>query len=124
MTYERQIDTADKLIRKYGGPANLFVTATQTAPGKEWEQQPDTEVTESVAACFLNYNQNLVDGTRIQQGDMKVLIAAKTLVNAPNIQGRIERVVNGVTEKWTVLIGKPLNVNGTEVIMYTLQVRR
>lgn len=125
MVYSRQIDTALRLIAKYGGPAKLVVTTSVTPdPTKPWETPPDTEESQDVKAAFLRYAQKYVDGTVIHAGDQKVLIAAKSLTLVPNLQGRVERVVNGATETWKVINVNPLNVNGQEPILYSIQVRQ
>lgn len=121
MTYERQIDTALRLIAKFGGPAKLFVT---TVAGGVNDWNTDGAATEQSTgpdfrAAFFGYNQHLIDGDVIRAGDQKVLIAAKGLPLVPNLNGRLERG----TEKWSIVNIKPLNVNG-EPIIYTLQVRQ
>lgn len=125
MSYSRQIDTALKLIAKYGGPATLVVTVPSTPdPNKPWETSADLEQAQSVKAAFLRYEQKYVDNDVIHAGDQKVLVAASGLTFAPSLQGRVERIVAGVTEFWKVMNVNPLNVNGQEPILYTLQVRR
>jgi len=125
MTYASQIASALKLIAKYGGPAALVVTTTATPdPSKPWETPADTEQSQDVRAAFLRYEQKYIDNDVIHAGDQKVLIAASNLERAPSLQGRVERVVNGTTEYWKVVNVYPLNVNGQEPILYTLQVRQ
>lgn len=125
MSYERQIATAQRLISKFGGPATLVVTAPSTPdPSKPWETPNDTEQSESVVAVFLRYQQKYIDNDVIHAGDQRVIVAADGLVFAPNLQGRVERVVGGVTEAWKVVSSNPLNVNGQEPILYELQVRQ
>lgn len=124
MAYERQINTADRLITKYGGPAILYVTTTQTEADKEWNAVDDTQEGQDIVACFLNNSQRYVNGTSIHQGDQKVLIAAKNLQLTPNIQGKITRMVDGQVEQWKIRNCSPLNVDGQNGIMYTLQVHQ
>lgn len=125
MTYVRQIATALKLIAKYGGPVTLVVTTASTPdPTKPWETPPDTEESQDVKAAFLRYEQRYIDNDVIHAGDQKVLIAASGLTIVPNLQGRVERLVDGVKEYWKVMNVNPLNVNGLEPILYTLQVRQ
>jgi hypothetical protein len=131
MDYSRQIETASRLITKYGGQAKLYVTTTVTDPSAEWNAQSnDTEQSQDVIACWLNfpsrtkYGQSEKAPFTIQQGDLKVLVAAKGLTLEPNLQGRITRMKNGVTENWTVVGIDPLGVDGQQMIMYTLQVRQ
>lgn len=122
MDYARQINTAERLITKYGGPATLYVTTTPTEDDKEWNAVDDTVEGTPVTACFLNYRQQYKNGTSVHVGDQKVLIAAKGLTLTPNLQGRITRMVDGEPEHWKVKNCDPLNVDGIHGIMYTLQV--
>jgi hypothetical protein len=122
MDYSRQINTAERLIAKYGGPATLYVTTTPTDGDKEWNALDDTVDGTPIIACFLSNRQNYKPGAVVHVGDMKVLIAAKNLSLSPNLQGRITRTVNGEDESWKISSCSPLNVDGQQGIMYTLQV--
>jgi hypothetical protein len=129
MDYASQIASAKKLIDKYGGPATLVVTTTVEG-ADEWSPEQDSEQRQDVMAVFLNYSrvsmfaQSYEQGTLIQQGDKRVLIAAQGLTIVPNVQGRIERSFNGKLENWKIVGIDPLNVDSQHPILYAMQVRQ
>lgn len=120
--YEGFIKMTKDLIDKYGGPATLVVTTT--SPGTdEWNPAVDSEQSYTVQAAFINYAQRYINGTTVHAGDVKIFIAAQDLALVPNLQGRVERVINGVTEKWKIILCEPVNVNSQENIVYKIQGR-
>lgn len=123
MDYSRQIATAQKLIAKFGGPATLIVTTT--VPGaNEWEQGTDSEESQTVVACFLNYSAGYIQAGIVQQGDLKVLLPAQNLTQPPSLQGRVERMNGAAKEAWKIIHVAKLDVDGAQPILYVLQVRR
>jgi len=130
MTYASQIALAERLIKKYGGPAQLNVPTTVDTADKPWATPNMTVDTTDVVAVFLRFGirypeQYYKNDEVVHAGDQKVLIAAKGLVLTPNIQGWISRLnAQSATENWKIINCSPLNPNGVEMIMYTLQVRQ
>lgn len=120
-TFDRQQESAKKLIAKFGQKVKL-VTFTTAIPdlNKPWEPATPTRIEQDVDAVFLKYEQGNIDGQLIQAGDQKVLIpAVDAVTDDPNVQGQIVRG----SEIWKIISVGPLNPNG-EKIMFTVQVRR
>lgn len=116
--YGPAVNTARRLIRKFGSKISIVVT--NSAPAAQgWKPGTPAPVTIEVDGVFVNYEQKFIDGTVIQQGDQKVIISASAEKIAPNVAGHIMRG----SEKWNIKNIKPLNPGGT-VIIYVAQVRQ
>ncbi len=117
--YGKLVQTAKRLIARFGGPISIVATNTAANPTQGWKAGTAAPATQDAKGVFVNYEQKFVDGTVIRQGDQKVLISAADLTFAPNFVGYIQRG----TEKWNVVKIEPLNPGDT-MIIYKVQVRR
>jgi len=116
--FDSAIALAKKLITKNGQAVILRnFNEIPGAPDKPWKPGGNVPTDQTVQAVFLNYKQDYIDGTLIQEGDQQVFIPADGLTEAPQLNGQIIR--NG--EEWKIMNVKPLSPNG-QLIMYELQV--
>lgn len=119
--YDKFAALALRLIKRKGVDVQLRRAGATVVPDpdKPWLTEAGAPATETVRAVFDEYEQRVVDGTIIHQGDQKVLIAAASLATPPSMRDAIVR--DG--EVWMVLavdIIKPAEL----AILYQLQVRR
>lgn len=122
--FDGEIQTALELIRENGELARLTVLTT-TDGANEWDAGVPTEATADAHMVFLNFKGNnsgetYWNGTLVQQGDKKVLLAASGLAVEPNIHALITRADGTV---WKVQNLQRLDPNGQQ-ILYTMQVRQ
>ena len=112
------------MIAEKGQTATLrgYTAAAPADSTKPWKPGANSAVDKTVKAVFLGYAQKYVDGTLIQAGDQRVLLAATDTAGA-TILPELEGLVLRGSEKWKIIAVKPLNPAG-EPIMYTLQVRQ
>lgn len=117
---------AKRLIFLNGEVVTLTVYASAAAdPDKPWLSADSAPATEETKAVFLNYNiveagRTYAPGSEIHRDDKKVLIAAKDLTLAPNMQGTITRADGTV---FRVVKVKCLDPAGQE-ILFEVQARR
>lgn len=118
--FDRQKETARAKIAKYGQVVDLVTYADPVPPDgtKPWDVADSVESVQSVSALFLAFDQALVNGTTIHEGDRKVYVAAKGLASPPVLNGAL-RIAG---ETWQIVRVEPFSPNG-EDILYTLQVR-
>lgn len=114
---------AVRLIAKNGRKVTFRVLSTTPVnPAEPWgPNTPDTDI-KNVDAVFVEYQSPEIDGTLIQQGDKKCLIAKLSL---PNIDPKIEnKIVESNGSTWNIVRINTLQPGGLdETIMYTIQVR-
>lgn len=124
-TYDKQIATAKRLIAKKGETSTLLRKAEGAAsdPDKPWRPAVAAAPTETTcSAAWLDYAQNVVDGTLIKRGDQQVYIPAVDLAGVvPDPSSDVLQRASG--EKWKVVSVEVLAPNG-EHILYTVQVRK
>lgn len=128
--YDRAIATALKLIKKFGGDTQLTVyTSTEVDASKPWRADVPTEQTLTARMAFLNFSsqgnsegsgERYFEGSLIQQGDKKVLLAAAGLAFDPALNAELKRKDGSI---WKVVQMKLLDPNEQKVL-WTLQVRR
>ena len=125
-TYDRQIATAERLIREKGKAVQVVRQTTVTDPTKPWEPGVPTEVLDDAYGVFLNFNQSDLEtmskmsgASEVQASDRKVLLAAAALSGAPTTNDKL-READG---DWSIEWVQVLSPNG-ENILYTLRVRR
>lgn len=82
-----------------------------------WSSGEQTKITYEVNALISDYSQNMIDGTLIERGDKKFLIAG----NAPNIQDHWQIISNG--ETYNIINIMRLAPSGV-TITYEVQARR
>jgi hypothetical protein len=124
--YADDIKTALELITEFGADCQLKVfTATTDDPAQPWDPGVPAEQVLTARMVFLNFKSNsngetYWNGTLVQQGDKKVLLAASGLAFEPNLNALITRADGSV---WKVVNLHRLDPDGTP-ILYTLQVRK
>lgn len=116
--YARIAKSAKRLIDRFGG--DLDIVATSIVPNPEgWKPGTSTPYETALKGVFTKYEEKYIDGTVIQRGDQKVLIAAQGVTMPPNLTGFLKRG----TEKWTIVKIEPLCPGDTNII-YKIQVRQ
>lgn len=124
--YTSAIDLAARLIIKKGREAVFqhFVAGTIANPDKPWETTPRPPVEQTLKMVFLDYEQGVIDGTKIKMGDKQVLMFAKGVLNDPvAMADKIKELPKHGGATWAIIKSEPLKP-GEETVMYTLQVRR
>jgi hypothetical protein len=118
---EQAMDTAQRLIDKYGALVELvvFTSGTPIDPQMPWRVNDSGELVQSCKGVFASFDKKLIDGTLIQKNDARVLLAAKGLSRAPDIDGEIRTV----DAAWQIVSIKPISPTGVD-ILYSVQVRR
>lgn len=117
---------AQRLIDLNGETVTLTVFASQTPdPTKPWLAGDSAEQTAPARAVFLNYSvqdagRTYAPDSEIHRDDKKVLIAAKDLTLAPNMQGTITRQDGTVFRVKKVKLLDPAG----QKILYEVQARR
>lgn len=124
--YTSAIDLAARLIIKKGREAVFqhFVAGTIANPDKPWETTPKPPVEQTLKMVFLDYEQGVIDGTKIKMGDKQVLMFAKGVLNDPvAMADKIKELPKHGGATWAIIKVDTLKP-GEETVMYTLQVRR
>lgn len=111
-------DTAVRLIAKFGRDASILIKGSAAdTPAEPWDGAVSEGVPETVKAVFLDFNANQIDGTVIQAGDQRVLVAAK---GNPAID-TADTILDG-DKRWRIVAANLLKP-GTVEYLWTLQVR-
>jgi hypothetical protein len=124
--YDRQIATAQRLIRDKGELSTLLRVTPTAAGGTPWRPGAYAAPAElPVGAVWLNYNlrdSGSMDAPEslIKVGDKKVLVAAVDVPGGITVSDRLRRVDGTVYNVENV---KLLDPNG-QAILYELQVRQ
>jgi len=121
--YDRMAATALRLIERFG----QTITLRDTVPG-EYDpvtggSTPETTVDQPAQAILQDYalqqaGMSYAEGTVIQQGDKKILVAAQGLT-PPTLTTTV--IADGAT--WTIVNIKEINPAGTPLV-YEIQGRR
>jgi len=114
--YSKAAATATKLLAKFGRTVTHTIRTTGSydpATGAV----TITETTQSATAALFDYGTKDIDGTLIQMGDKRALIAPLTTMPKPDDTLTVGTVV------WTIKQVNELNPAGTTV-MYEAQVRK
>lgn len=116
MIYLPQQATADRLIAKFGAPCTL---STQAQIGYDGLGQPINIPATSIGGTGvkLNYKTSEIDGSVVVMGDAKFLLSTRA---APLIDMRLTLA----GEVWRVISVSPLAPDSTDVVFYTLQLRK
>lgn len=116
MSYLPQQATADRLIAKFGAPCTL---STQAQTGYDGLGQPVNIPAVSIngSGVKLNYKKAEIDGSVVQIGDAKFLLSTRQV---PLIDMRVTLA----GEVWRVISVSPLAPDSTDVVFYTLQLRK
>lgn len=122
--YDRMAATALRLIERFGQTATLTeVTAGEYDPVTGIDSEPET-LTQPGQVILLDYTvqeAGIINaaGSLVQQGDKKILLAAKGLAWVPTMTTTV--LAGGLT--WTIINIKATNPAGTPLI-YELHGRR
>lgn len=126
-TYDRQVATAERLIREKGKAVKVVRQST-TLPdsNKPWEPGVPTETLTDAYGVFLNFNaqdmetmSKMAGASEVQSSDRKVLLAAAA-AGAPLTTNDKLRDADG---DWSIEWVQVLAPNG-ENILYTVRARR
>ena len=114
-----EIDAALAQVASEVGAGAFKVTLVEPIDTKldPWSSGEQTKITYEVNALISDYSQNMIDGTLIERGDKKFIIAG----NAPNIQDHWQIVSNG--ETYNIINIMRLAPSGV-TITYEVQARR
>ena len=108
---------ADELLREFGQALTL-TKKTSGAYDPATGAAAVTSTTYGVIGAVFDFPARAIDGTIIQQGDKKAIIAARSLSVVPDITDSL--TVKGIAHQ--IVNVKALEPAGTTVI-YTLQIR-
>lgn len=116
MSYLADQATADELIAEFGAPCAL---STQAQTGYDGLGNPINipSVIITGTGVKLNYKKAEIDGSLVQMGDAKFLLSTRQV---PLIDMRITLA----GEVWRVVSVSPLAPDSTDVVFYTLQLRK
>jgi hypothetical protein len=117
MNWQAKADKATAALRKFGA-AIALVRIQQATPTNPWDPPAQTEASYQGKGLLLSYAAHLVDGTTIQAGDVKLMLAAD-IATTP-VAGDF---VDVKTERYRVVRSEPFQPGG-EVLYYDLQLRR
>lgn len=126
-TYDRQVATAERLIREKGKPIQVVRQSTTLPdPDRPWEPGEPVETLTDAYGVFLNFNaadmetmSKMAGASEIQSSDRKVLLAAAA-AGAPLTTNDKLRDADG---DWSIEWVEVLAPNG-ENILYTVRARR
>lgn len=105
--YAKSQNTADKLIKKFGGRGAI--------------QQYPSYTEYPVDLVVLDYEDRLVDGTRIKSTDKQIFVSVKGLAITIALEDRIKDAGGTVYEIVPPL--KPLDPSGAKVVFVEVQGR-
>lgn len=126
-TYDRQVATAERLIREKGKPVQVVRQSTTLPdPDRPWEPGEPVETLTDAYGVFLNFNaqdmetmSKMAGASEVQSSDRKVLLAAAA-AGAPLTTNDKLRDADG---DWSIEWVQVLAPNG-ENILYTVRARR
>lgn len=126
-TYDRQVATAERLIREKGKPVQVVRQSTTLPdPDRPWEPGEPVETLTDAYGVFLNFNaadmetmSKMAGASEVQASDRKVLLAAAA-AGAPLTTNDKLRDADG---DWSIEWVQVLAPNG-ENILYTVRARR
>jgi len=101
--YTRSKALADKLINQFGQELT-FTSETGTSYDPATGTTTSTESTYTADVVWLDYNKDEIDGTYVQSGDARLLVAGTPKIN--------DRVTRGGVE-WRIVDTEELNPGGT-----------
>lgn len=117
MNWQAKADKATAALSKFGAAVTL-VRIAQGTPANPWEPPSQTEASYQGKGLLLSYAAHLVDGTTIQAGDIKLMLAAD-IATTPVVGDFIDVK----TVRYRVMRAEPYQPGG-EVLYYDLQLRR
>lgn len=126
-TYDRQVATAERLIREKGKPVQVVRQSTTLPdPDRPWEPGEPVETLTDAYGVFLNFNaedmetmSKMAGASEVQSSDRKVLLAAAAAGTPLTTNDKL-RDADG---DWSIEWVQVLAPNG-ENILYTVRARR
>ena len=114
-----EIDAALAQVAGEVGAGAFKVTLVETIDTRQkpWDDGEQSTISYEVNALISDYSQSMIDGTLIERGDKKFLIAG----NAPDIQDHWQIISNG--ETYNIINIMRLAPSGV-TITYEVQARR
>ena len=126
--YSELAETATELLAEFGAPGTL--ARSLTAGPTTYDPETGTTTTptslpEPLVAAVFEYDERLIDGSLIQQGDREAYVSVAGLEEPKNTDILVWPVgVTGVTpETFTIIKNKKIAPAGLNVL-YILQVRK
>lgn len=115
--YSRSVATALRLITRFGTDAKIIRAGTPSGPPNN--PTPGTPVPYDCKAVFDKWRTDQIDGTLIQMGDLKVLVASSGLSIEPTPADNFQYSATD----YAIVNVMPVKPGGT-VVYYELQVRK
>lgn len=116
--YSELAADAKTLLAEFGQDVTLVTTTQGSYDVNTSTSTPDSTVTQSgLKAVVTNYNQGEIDGTKILQGDCKVIIESAATPSVNSIVTTADGTV------FTVIDFVKIAPSG-EAVIYKLQVRK
>lgn len=117
--YGRAKAAADRLLEKFGQLGKVRRTGAPTGP--EYDPTPGVDVDHDAFMAVLDYDDSLINGTRILATDKYVILAVGDLPISLALDDKLVEADETVYKIIPPL--KPLSPAGT-VVMYEIQARR
>lgn len=119
---------ANRLIDKFGGTLYIRRTTTTDAPIDPWNVGTTETITDhEVFGALLNYRNQDIDGTKIQQQDKQALVSAKGLSIEPTTNDLVivKDDAGVVIDSYQIVMPNPLRPNPQGPVVYwDLQLRK
>ena len=115
--YAKIARTATDLLSKFG-QSITFVSTSEAAYSTATGGAVVTEIESSVVGVTLDYKSSEIDGTRVQQGDVRVYMEAKQGLS-PKAGDKI--IIDSFA--WQVVASRPLKP-GPLTVLHDMQLRR
>lgn len=115
--YSKSQATALRLITKFGTTATIIRAGTPTGP--DYNPTPGTPVEYACTVVYDQWRADQIDGTLIQQGDLKILVAASGLAIDPTPADTFK---DGDGKEYAIINVMPLKPGGV-VVMHEMNVR-
>lgn len=114
--YSKSQATALSLITKFGTDATIIRAGTPTGPAHN--PTPGVPVEYACKAVFDTWRNDQIDGTLIQRGDLKILVASSGLTITPTPADKFKHSA----KEYAIINVDPLQPAGIPV-MWTVQAR-
>jgi len=117
--YDRMATTALRLLARFGSEQTLRDVTPGTYDPVTGGSTGDTPISQPAQVILLDYTatesgQQYAEGSEIQKGDKKIIIAAKGLQWAPELTTKVD--VSGTL--WQIVNVKEANPAGTPLVYF------
>lgn len=116
--YSRTVETAERLITRYGQLG--FIRRTGEPTGPDYDPTPGVETEYAARFVVTEYDSREIDGSRIRASDKKVLLSVKGLTIDPTTS---DLLVEHDGSTLSIVDADPLKPAET-IVLWTLQARR